>query len=553
MILNNHYLQIKNIYFYIFSAYLLLGLHIAIPHLGGHGLYLPFNIIGWIFIAFIMGLSCYQISKNKKIVITKIMVYNVIGSILLIIPLFYTNNEYSHLATMRILGLLSGIFLFFSFHQFGFTKNENHRALYIVLGSAMIQSIIRVIDEFFPKIDLFLIFLDSNFNAMAQNNIYATFLTTNILISLYLIFKDENLDNSLWKKILVYTIPFLACIQLIQLQSRTGYLSFFIGTGFTIFFGIRKNKNFSFWVIALFIGLIIGLSSYRISRINKELEYSINTRLTTYSLTFDMIKNNPISGIGYGAFLSSFRHYYAKEKEKNRLLETIGNNNMSHPHNEILFWTVEGGVLPFIGLLIISGGFIALIWNTKQKKAWFMIGMTIPILLHTQLELPFYISLIHWFIFIFLLYMLDDQFGTKFELNIALLSPFRIFSIVIPSTVTFYMLTTLESAKLITEFERTGYKNPTLLVSIPNPHAWQKKYETLIMKLNLEIAKKTKDITKLNKYINWAENYIKHSPYLFIYYDLATAYETIGNGEKAWEIYNIGKYLYPGAKWRDNP
>tara|TARA_Y100000739_G_C20329900_1_gene338342 strand:- start:106 stop:555 length:450 start_codon:yes stop_codon:yes gene_type:complete len=149
--------------------------------------------------------------------------------------------------------------------------------------------------------------------------------------------------------------------------------------------------------------------------------------------------------------------------------------------------------------------------------------------------------------------MLDDQFGTKFELNIALLSPFRIFSIVIPATVTFYMLTTLESAKLITEFERTGYKNPTLLVSIPNPHAWQKKYETLIMKLNLEIAKKTKDITKLNKYINWAENYIKHSPYLFIYYDLATAYETIGNGEKAWEIYNIGKYLYPGAKWRDNP
>ena len=123
-----------------------------------------------------------------------------------------------------------------------------------------------------------------------------------------------------------------------------------------------------------------------------------------------------------------------------------------------------------------------------------MIGMTIPILLHTQLELPFYISLIHWFIFIFLLYMLDDQFGTKFELNITLLSPFRIFSIVIPFTVTFYMLTALESAKLITEFERTGYKNPTLLVSIPNPHAWQKKYETLIMKLNLEIAKKTKDI-----------------------------------------------------------
>ena len=56
---------------------------------------------------------------------------------------------------------------------------------------------------------------------------------------------------------------------------------------------------------------------------------------------------------------------------------------------------------------------------------------------------------------------------------------------------------------------------------------------------------------KLKYYIDWAEGYVKHSPYLFIYYDLATAYQAMDDKEKAWEIYRYAQYLYPGAKWRD--
>ena len=28
---------------------------------------------------------------------------------------------------------------------------------------------------------------------------------------------------------------------------------------------------------------------------------------------------------------------------------------------------------------------------------------------------------------------------------------------------------------------------------------------------------------------------LKHSPFMFLYYDLATAYQALGNMEKAWE------------------
>ena len=38
---------------------------------------------------------------------------------------------------------------------------------------------------------------------------------------------------------------------------------------------------------------------------------------------------------------------------------------------------------------------------------------------------------------------------------------------------------------------------------------------------------------------------------MFLYYDLATAYQALGNMDKAWTIYNKGKYLYPDVNWQD--
>ena len=46
---------------------------------------------------------------------------------------------------------------------------------------------------------------------------------------------------------------------------------------------------------------------------------------------------------------------------------------------------------------------------------------------------------------------------------------------------------------------------------------------------------------------------MEHSPYPFIYYDLAKAYEAIGDREKAWEVYNTAKYLFPSIPWQEKP
>ena len=313
----------------------------------------------------------------------------------------------------------------------------------------------------------------------------------------------------------------------------------------------KKLKRAKVWFALAFLGLLISFISQQESRPTGAIEYSKNSRKTTYLLTLELIKENPAIGIGYGKFLKSFREHYAERKSTDPNIQLLGNNNMDHPHNEILFWTVEGGIIPLLGILFIVGSFLNIVWKAKKNRAWSYLVLLLPITIHLQLELPFYISAIHWFTFIFLTFIVDAEHGKEYEIAINAPSFFRVFSIMFPLIVCTYMLTTLQTMSLITKYERTGYKDPFLLASGLNFHALQKKYETLVMKLNLETGKRTKDENKIKAYIQWAENFIQHSPYLFIYYDLATAYEAINDRKTGWEIYNHAKYLYPGAKWRD--
>ena len=541
----------KNLFKAIFTLYMLVGMHFNMEHVGGYGLYLPFNIIGWMFVSLLIGLGFWQIGKSGKISFSQFHCLCWIGFGLMCLPLLYPNNEYADFAVMRLLGLSGGLLLYLSFQQYQFTRKECYWFLYVILGSVLIQIFLSVSGPLLSTVNFLGITLDPPFGALAQKNIIATFFATGTVISLFLLLNDQSAIHSNFKQGIIFSVPFLVCTQFHSLQSRTGVLALAFGIGFILVFGFQKNKKVFLWLGSVLIGLLIGFKTPYESRPEKALDYSENTRMVTYQLTIELIKNNPLFGVGYGNFLSAFRLHYAQRKQEEPSLKTIGNSNMDHPHNETMFWMVEGGIIPLTGLLIIAGGFLIMLWKVKKKEAWAIAGLITPILIHTQLELPFYLSLVHWFIFIFLLYCMDEEYGIWHEAKIRLTVFIRIIAILLPIIIISYMATTLQTARAITRFERTGFSKPSLLVSVKYPRAWQKKYETLVMKLDLGIAKQTKDYKKLKDYIDWAEGYVKHSPYLFIYYDLATAYQAMGDKEKAWEIYRYAQYLYPGAKWRD--
>jgi O-antigen polymerase len=250
--------------------------------------------------------------------------------------------------------------------------------------------------------------VDRTFGVLMQKNVMATFLVTGAAISLFLLLKDESIKDHKNKIWFIYSIPFLTSILYIPLNSRVGYLSFTIAIGLLLMFGNKKKKQVRTWIGLALIGFLIGSSLPLLGTkspysIESALSKSTSVRKLFYKLTFELWRLDPLTGIGYGNFFSSFRHHYAQRKsEDSPVLSFTG--NVDHPHNETLLWMVEGGIAPLIGLLIIAGGFLIMIWRAKSPEAWATAGLILPILIHTQLELPFYLSLIHWFLFIFLLY-----------------------------------------------------------------------------------------------------------------------------------------------------
>ncbi|SVD42907.1 uncharacterized protein METZ01_LOCUS395761, partial [marine metagenome] len=123
----------------VFAVYMLAGMHVKIEHVGGYGLYMPFNIIGWMFVSLLIGLGLWQIGKTGKILFSQFHCLCWIGFGLMCLPLLYPNNEYADFAVMRLLGLSGGLLLFLSFQQYQFNREERYWFLYVILGSVLIQ------------------------------------------------------------------------------------------------------------------------------------------------------------------------------------------------------------------------------------------------------------------------------------------------------------------------------------------------------------------------------------------------------------------------------
>ena len=545
-------ITLKTLFKIVFAVFLLIGMHFNMDHLGGYGLYLPFNTVGWMFISLLIGLGFWQISKTGRIEFSQFQIFCWVGFGLMCLPLLYLNNKNAVLVFHRFLGLGAGLLVYSAFQQFSFNREERYWFLYIILGGILIQAFYGLSQHLLHLESWFGISVDRPFGVLMQKNVMATFLVTGAAISLYVLMKDEATKEHQIKMWFIYSIPFLTSILYLPLQSRTAYLTFSLAIGLISILGYKKKKQLLTWLGFAIIGFLIGAKAPYLKRIEGEIIHSTSVRKILYQLSYELCRENPTIGVGYGNYFSSFRHYYAQRKSEDpSVLSFTG--NIDHPHNETLFWMVEGGIAPLIGLLIIAGGFLIMIWRAKSPEAWATAGLVLPILIHTQLELPFYLSLIHWFLFLFLLYFIDEEYGEKMVKKMPLKIFPGIVAILIPGITILYMITVLQTGFVITKYERSRFKNHNLLLSAWNPKSWHKKYDTIVMTLRLNIARKTKNSDELQDYIQWAEGYAKHSPYPFIYYDLAKAYEAIGDKEKAWEVYNYAKYLFPNVKWQDKP
>ncbi|MGN5145039.1 PglL family O-oligosaccharyltransferase [Aeromonas veronii] len=536
--------------------YWLLGMHFFMHNPGGAGLYLPFNAWGWMFASLAIGLGLWQVTLRQRLVFSPLQTGLWIGALLLLLPMLYPGFAFKDYAIPRLLGLFAGLLFLFGLYQWHFDKAQRDRLLYLILLAIAMEAVLGLV-QFYLLAPGNWIGYDTKANRpygiFQQPNVMATFMATGIALSIWLELRREG---GRLLMALRYGVILSAALLLVVLQSRVGQLGGLLAL-LLLMPQLHRQHLLSRVLALVILAVAIGLlSQYWMAGAKRGLDIyqSGGVRLDIWSFTYHLVTQNWLVGIGYGGFESTFLHRYVEARS---LSPDIGMEiyNLDHPHNESLYWAVEGGIAPMVGMVIMGG---ALLWRLASVcwvHAMGLLALVTPILLHTQTEYPLYHAIVLWWLLLTLIYIIDTEieetnlasqgFSSWWDMECRPWLLLRFMAIAIPLLVVPFMLTAIHTAWVVTKYERGGYKEPTLLLDIVNPMAWLTRVEFDVNSVRLMVGLQTNNKTELEAYLEWGQAFVRHTPRANIYANMVIALNALGRTEEANTMRAEALKLYP--------
>lgn len=546
----------KKLFVIVSALYWLVGMHFFMHNPGGQALYLPFNAWGWVYASLVIGLGLWTVTLKQQLIFSSMQKNLWLGVVLLFLPMFYPGFELKDQALPRLLGLLAGLLFLFCLYQWQLNRQAREQLLHLLLGAVAVESLLGLVQ--------FYLFNPGNwmgYNTVAnrpygifqQPNVMATFMATGLALAIWL---EIRTDTQTWLKTLRCGVILSTCMLLTILQSRVGILA---GLLVLMLLAPQLPRRKMWMVLGLVaLGVAMGLVIKPESQVTQrgiEIYLSGGIRTLYWSHAADLIAKSPWSGWGYGSFEFTFLNEYANKVAVNPDLPPIG-ENIDHPHNEFLYWVLEGGLAAMLGLVWMVG---ALMWRMSRAgwaKGLGWLALLTPILLHTQTEYPLYHAVALWWVLLILIYLMDadiEEAGSAWthkSWNETVHQPkllMRTVALLIPLVMVPYMLTGLHTAWVVTQFERGGHNKSELLDNIVNPLPWLSRIENIVYTLRLQEGLITRDAEQLQAFVDWAESHVRHTPRSRLYSNMTVALQTMGRLEEARVMQARGLRLYPNS------
>ena len=562
----------------------LLAMHIFMHNLGGAALELPFNLAVWAAFSFSIGIGLYYIGSNQQLRYSKLTIALFLCLLCLTLPVFYPQSNFNFVSE-RLSGMWAGLIFFIILQQFDFTAKQKLRLLWLIVLAVIIEACFGFVQYFILEPGNLIGYntkVNRPYGIFQQPNVMASFLATGLVISAYLVstisknysdYLDPNQSNNqnnsqtdnqndshqnkrfliFQSHYLLYLVPLLTVPLLIVLASRTGWLGATLAVLCILPFIYRyaKRQHFIAWCLSLLLGLGFGFSLLYVddgeqgnlveSRANIE-----SPRQYTFPQTWHMFKEKPLLGYGMGNFEAQYTYYTAERHQQDESYHP-GLKSMDHPHNELLFWAIEGGIVPVIAILLCAFYIGYLLFTAKNQLGLACFAMMVPILLHTQLEYPLYHSAVHWLILIMLIYWLDQQIWCYKADNLTALSKslLKIASPIIPIMTSVYMITALHTNHVLNRFERSNPRNVEILRAATNIQAWEIAFNWDVFTTYLILVLNTQKTDFIDTFLPWALEHIKHEPRVTPYKNIILAYQAIGDQENAEKFRAQASYLFP--------
>lgn len=372
-----------------------------------------------------------------------------------------------------------------------------------------------------------------------QPNLLASFIAMGSGIAYYFLVQQNN-----------RIIMVMSCLSLgilvscLTLQmSRTGWIG---GVAvWVLLCGYYARLHFRKVIFASMLVLIIIIAAIVIHEPGVEPmvtpEASSRTRWLVVKYTWAMIMDAPFRGWGYGSFESQFAQFVGASEPDNVL------SRITHPHNEILFGWVEGGMTALFGMLLLIIGGCRLLSPWRQTlPIW---GLGLPLWLHILTEFPLYQSTPHWLAILLLFRLAIPQENvTRREFSRKSSWMIRGSLIMLAFIVLPMLLTGLQTSVLLTQLERQRFTDVSVLARLPNAYIplsriQYDQHTALLISYN-----HTQDPALLESYRNWGSEYIRVHNDANVYLNLIRIEDFKGNPQRAEKIRKEAQMLFPGDK-----
>lgn len=533
--------------------YWLSGVHIFMHNPGGSGLYLTFNMIGWIFISLLLGLGLWFITVRQVLTLPRSFIWYGISLLVLSIPWFAHTEIAPDLGLAKMLGLVGGLLLIFCLHQLKLNAEERRQLMYVLLGSVLIEILFGLVQYFLLGQGNWIGYntiINRPYGIFQKDSVLSSFVASGVVLAMYLSQYDwQAKSHPLLKWMLAATL-FLGAMMLVLIQSRSGQYGALVG-GLCMLLAllVAQPKKALLAFILILVGISIGLWLIHLNNTERPLENyeaTIGYRLLYWKHCLAMFWEHPWLGYGYGKFEAAFvNSYYAVPQPISGV--PLIEENLDHPHNEILYWLVEGGLVAVLGLALFLWGWFRTVLRHGWVKRLALFALPLPLLFHALVEYPFYHSLAHWVFLMWLFWFTAEESPDDAkEIPCRYWFLLRVLAIVIPLILVPFMATGLQTAWLVTKYERGRGQEPMLLQQVINPVPWYTRYMYDLMMLQLNIGLQNKDTKLLNAYIDWATQFVQVQPRSNIYFNVALAYTAMGQEDKAATWRSLGTRLFPG-------
>lgn len=513
------------------SMLLLLGTNCYIINQGASGLSLPANTLTWGGISLlILWVGLHSSQRRYRFSTTSLPLF-LTGIVVLTIPLLYVEPADLSRAGWRVAAMITGAVFYFSWLQVRLSNSQRQALWLVLLLAVFMQALLALVQLFASELAWVPIKGGRVYGIFQQPNVLASFMATGLALALMLFllpgFALRQARYEHWRQAFLSVLLLVLPALLMWINSRVGWLggalvSLLFLWRFGALFPVRCKRA----VVLLVAGFVMGLAG--ILWLGREdgwghllHEGSNQARWTMLRDTLRMIAEKPLLGWGYGSFEYNFLHFRI-----NQLPPTVVTEIANHPHNEILLWWVEGGLVSLFGLgLIIFGGVRLVVRACRRDVQALNDGrrfageptalciVLLPIALHTQLEYPFYLSALHFMVFLMVLATLERKVSGvmgRLPLPLSVGRGLRILLPVASVGAVVLMVFALKGGMTLTRAERAGLVDMREIQAMPMLSRWvHQERVTFDEQVNALLTyNRTRDTALLDGYARWALDYL---------------------------------------------